>query len=187
MELFEFLMVLVSIIVGLGVAEVLTGVARTIRSRGSIESYWVHGILVLSLFVALLQQWWETWGLRDVSEWSFLALLMLMAAPVCLFLMAHLAFPEPVKGTRFEDYYYGEMRPLWILGAVAVTTSTLFRPVIFGSTLISASNATSFLGLVGFVALYASSRRRLHGILVSLFLVLLLTDILWWAGVIGDQ
>ena len=185
MGLFEFLMVLVSIIVGLGVAEVLTGVARTIRRRGSVDLYWVHGILVLSLFVALLQQWWEAWGLRDVSEWSFLALLLLMAAPVCLFLMAHLVFPEPVEDTKLEDYYYGEMRPIWILGAVAVTASTLFRPIIFGSTLFSASNATSFLALVAFAFLYRSSRRSLHGLLMPIFLLLLLADILWWSRVIG--
>ena len=33
MSLFEFLMVLVSIIIGLGIAEVLTGIARLIQCR----------------------------------------------------------------------------------------------------------------------------------------------------------
>ena len=33
MSLFEFLMVLVSIIIGLGLTEILTGVARMIRCR----------------------------------------------------------------------------------------------------------------------------------------------------------
>jgi hypothetical protein len=37
MSLFEFLMVLVSIIIGLGMAEILTGVARQVRCRGSIR------------------------------------------------------------------------------------------------------------------------------------------------------
>ena len=39
MSLFEFLMVLVSIIIGLGIAEVLTGVARQLRSRESTQGY----------------------------------------------------------------------------------------------------------------------------------------------------
>jgi len=39
MSLFEFLMVLVSIIIGLGVAEVLTGIARQFRTRGSTQRY----------------------------------------------------------------------------------------------------------------------------------------------------
>ena len=45
MSLFEFLMVLVSIIIGLGIAEILTGIARQIRCRSSIQGYWVHSIL----------------------------------------------------------------------------------------------------------------------------------------------
>jgi len=54
MSLFEFLMVLVSIIIGLGVAEVLTGIARQFRTRGSTQRYWVHSILVAVIFFALL-------------------------------------------------------------------------------------------------------------------------------------
>ena len=46
MQLFEFLMVLVSIIVGLGVAELLTGLARLLRARKSVRFYWVHALLI---------------------------------------------------------------------------------------------------------------------------------------------
>jgi len=68
MSLFEFLMVLVSIIIGLGLAEILTGIAKMIRARASIQPYWVHAVAVVVLFGALLQQWWEIWGLRMRSE-----------------------------------------------------------------------------------------------------------------------
>ena len=53
MELFEFLMVLVSIIIGLGVAEVLTGVARELRYRKSVQHDWLHAVLVIGIFLAL--------------------------------------------------------------------------------------------------------------------------------------
>jgi hypothetical protein len=48
---------------------------------------------------------------------------------------------------------------------------------VFGDTLLSASNATSFAFLAGFIALGASRRPLLHAILVPTFLVLLLLDI----------
>ena len=184
MALFEFLMVLVSIIVGLGMAEILAGVARALRRRASIRFYWVHMVLVLAMFIALLQQWWEIWGLRVASEWSFLALLVMLTAPVCLFLIAHLLFPEPVDGADFQEYYYREMRPIWLLGVVAVVASTSCRPLFFDETLFSADNATSFLGFVGFVMLFTSKRRKLHATFISLLLILLLLDILRWNPVI---
>ena len=185
MELFEFLMVLVSIIVGLGLTEILTGVARSIRRRASVEPYWVHTILVVALFIALLQQWWEIWGLRETAEWSFMALLIMLTAPVCLFLTAHLVFPDPVHGKPLRDYYYEEMRPIWLLGALAVVASTSFRPLIFGDALISPDNATSFVGLAGFVTLFVSNRRVFHATLLPILLLLLLADIFFWSPVIG--
>src|SRR5262245_18554938 len=118
MSLFEFLMVLVSIIIGLGLAEVLTGVARMIRCRGSIATYWVHALGVCMIFAALLQQWWEIWALRSTSEWTFLGLVMMLSGPVGLFLMAHLVFPERMEGVNLREYYYGVMRPVWALAAV---------------------------------------------------------------------
>ena len=57
MSLFEFLMVLLSIIIGLGLAEILRGIARHIRNRDSASGYWVHAVVVCLVFVALLQQW----------------------------------------------------------------------------------------------------------------------------------
>ena len=185
MGLFEFLMVLVSIIVGLGVAELLTGVARAIRRRTSVEFYWVHLVLVLVLFLSLLQQWWEIWDLRDVSEWSFVALLTMLAAPVCLFLMAHLVFPEPVDGADFEEYYYGEMRPIWGLGLVTVVASTSFRPLVFGNNLFSADNATSLIAILVLFVLLTSTRRSVHSTLVPLLLLSVLVDILVWSRVLG--
>ncbi len=54
MSLFEFLMVFVSLIVGLGVAEILTGIAKQIRARATCSGYWVHSCGVGVIFLALL-------------------------------------------------------------------------------------------------------------------------------------
>lgn len=187
MSMFEFLMVLVSIIIGLGIAEILTGVARRIRSRNSVQGYWIHSILTAAIFVALLQQWWEIWGLQTASEWTFNGLLMMLTGPVGLFLIAHLIFPEPMPGANLRDYYYGPMRPVWWLGAITVCLATLFRPLIFDEALVSASNATSLLFFFGFIALALSRRSELHAILMPIFLVLLIFDIFQWSFVIGSS
>lgn len=187
MSLFEFLMVLVSIIVGLGIAEVLTGIARMIRCRASITNYWVHSVAVAVVFFALLQQWWEIWGLRVVSEWTFISLLMMLAGPVGLFLIAHLLFPHPMEGENIRDYYYGEMRPLAGLAALAVLLATLFRPVIFGSDLLVSDNATSFVFFFGFIALATSKHPKLHAAVWPIFLFLLLLDILNWSYAISSD
>jgi hypothetical protein len=187
MSLFEFLMVLVSIIIGLGIAEVLTGIAQQLRTRGSTQSYWVHSILVAVVFFALLQQWWEIWGLRLEPEWPFYGLVMMVSGPVGLFLIAHLLFPEPMQGANLREYYNGAMRPVWWLAALTVVLATLFRPLIFGSSLLSLDNATSFVLLFGIITLAISKRSVLHAFLVPAILLLVLLDIFQWTLVIASN
>ncbi len=187
MSLFEFLMVLVSIIIGLGIAEILTGIARQIRCRESIHGYWVHSVAVTAIFFALLQQWWEIWGVRVEAEWTFHGLLMMLTGPVGLFLIAHLLFPEPMQGANFREYYNGAMRPIWWLAALTVVLATLFRPLVFDASLVSLDNATSFLLFFGCIALAISRRSALHAILVPVFLLLVLLDIFQWNFVIGSS
>lgn len=187
MSLFEFLMVLVSIIVGLGIAEILTGIATTIRCRQSISGYWVHSVAVAVVFFALLQQWWEIWGLRDVTEWSFVSLLMMLAGPIGLFLIAHLLFPATMAGQNLRDYYYSEMRPLSLLAAATVLLATSFRPLVFGWDLFVSDNATSLVFLFGFIILAFTKRHAVHAVIWPVLLLLLLLDILNWSYVISSS
>lgn len=180
MTLFEYLMVLVSIVVGLAVAEILTGVARQIRFRHSSTGYWVHSCGVALIFLALLQTWWELWELNLTPEWTFLSLLLMLIAPSGLYLVAHLIFPEPIEGVDIREYYYGPMRSMWWLAVMITVASTLFRPVAFGSELVTWDNATSIFLFAGFVALASSRSTVLHSVLVPTFLVLLLWDIIRW-------
>jgi len=187
MSLFEFLMVLVSIIIGLGITEMLKGIAQMIRFRQSVKPYWVHSMLVVFVMVALLQQWWEIWDLQRVSVWTFPGLLLMLSGPVGLFLITHLLFPHPVRGADVRDYYYGAMRPVWWLGLATVVLATLFRPIVTGDALFKVDNATSFFGLAGFFVLGLSKNRVVHAVLIPLFLASMLWDVLALSFEIGPS
>ena len=180
MSLFEYLMVLVSIIVGLGIAEILTGIAHQIRYRYASKWYWLHSFGIALVTVALLQSWWELWELRQVAEWVFYSMVLMLISPAALYLIAHLAFPERGQGTDMRAYYYDQMRPIWWLAVLSTATSTLFQPLAFGSSLIHPDNAVPALFVAGFVALALSRNVVLHSVVVPLFLLLLVGDVLIW-------
>lgn len=169
-------MVLLSIVIGLGIAEILKGFAWYLRFRKVDRGYWVHSILVVVVFLAFLQTWWESWEFQGVDQWGFVDLLFLLAGPVCLYLIAHLLYPEESAGANLREYYYSVARPMYGLAAIAVTASTAFRPIVFGQELVAVHNATSFLMLVGFLVLAVTKREALHRVLVPLFLVAILLD-----------
>ena len=177
MSIFEFLMVLVSLIIGLGIAEILTGIASAIRSRKTINFYWVQAVLVTIVFLALLQQWWEAWALNTVEVWSFHGLLMMISGPIGLFLISHLLFPDKTEGADLKAYYYNNLSAGYWLAVMTVIIASSFRPIIFGHNPFDVANLTSFV-LVGIFATLALTRKEIvHAILVTLVLGLVLLDI----------
>jgi len=186
MGLFEFIMVLLSIIVGLGIAELLTGVANTLQNRHTVRVYWVHAALTAAIFLALVQQFWEAWGLRYVDVWGFGAMLQMLAAPICLYLCARLLFPDPIKDCDLEVHYYDTMRPVWVLLGIGTLVSTTFRTLAFDAPLLVAENLTSLIILIGVAALWVVQHRAVHAFAVSLALILVIGDIAVWTGAIAS-
>lgn len=178
MNLFEFLMILLSLIVGLGLAEILSGFARFLKRDGAHEFSWLHSAVSLIVFVGLLQTFWESWGLRSIEEWSFPAMLLMLGSPILLYTIAHVVFPEPEQSVSLEDYYFERARLIWVLAGLTVIVGTLFRPVAFDMPLLVVDNASAVptlavCGLLGYVRV-----RWLHRLLVPAALIIVLLDTL---------
>lgn len=168
MSLFEFIMVLLSMIIGLGVAEILTGFARALLHRRLAIDSWHLLLLATIVFVTLVQVWWESWTLHDVPQWSFPTLLLFLINPILLYVLSHLLFPEIDSTTSLRRHYF-ENRGL-LFGVVAVTAlaSLLFQPVAFGSPLFAVHNLSSLLALAGSLILATSSDPRIHSVILPL-------------------
>lgn len=178
MDRFSFVMVLLSIIVGLGITELLRNVAHQVQQRARIKPYWLHSILVVIVFIAFLQLWWEMWSLQSQETWSFPTLLLMLGGPVGLYIIAHLMFPDVIEGTDFKAIYFKDSQVIYTLSACVVILATLFRPVSFGLPLFSTDNFSSLGLLAAFVILALSKNRWVHGIIIPMMLITLLGDIL---------
>lgn len=185
MNLFEFLMILLSLIVGLGLTEILSGVANSLKRNGIRGLSLTFCAVTLAIFVALLQQFWESWGLRSVGTWSFPAMLLMLGAPISLYLMAHIIFPDREESVSLDDYYFEKARLLWPLAGLTVIVGTLFRPVAFGQPLWLIDNASAIpvLLVCGFLSVVKT--RMIHRILVPLVLASVLLDTLTFIHSIG--
>lgn len=185
MNLFEFLMILLSLIVGLGLAEILAGIARFLKRSGELEIPWIHGTATLAIFVALLQTFWESWGLRSIEVWSFPAMLLMLGSPICLYLMAYILFPEQDQRTALDKYYFEQARLLWPLGGLTVIVGTLFRPIAFGDSLWVVDHASGVPILIICAILALTKKQTVHRILVPVVLAAVLLDTLTFSHSIG--
>jgi len=176
MGLFEFLMILLSVIIGLALTELLTGVASLLRVRQSVRFYWVHVGVQFGIFFALLQQWWESWGLARVEAISFGSVLLLIVPSLILFLIAHMLFPRPAAGANLEDYYYKQSPVIWGLVVLGTLEGTFIIPFFEQEPIFHASNISGFPTIAACVALALSKNRRVHALLAPMVLALVLLD-----------
>lgn len=178
MNRLEFIMIMLSIIVGLGITELLTNLARQIRAKSRCKGFWIQSILVVIIFIALLQQWWESWGLQTVDSWSFPMVLLMLGGPVGLYTMSHLTFPEEIDGADLNTYYFEHHRIIWGIGSLTILLSVLFRPIAFNQALFVPNNLPSFIGLVMYTILALTKNKFVHITFPPIILVGLLLDIL---------
>ena len=101
MQPFEFVVILVSIIVGLGITQILAGVVRLMR--GELEGYWIHSVWILNVSLLLLGYARSQFAAESKTDWIFLNLVGRMTPHILLYLVASLLFPAR-EAARFASF-----------------------------------------------------------------------------------
>lgn len=129
MDLFEFLLVVVSIVLGLAITELLAGAVRILRGEllpGRLHSLWI--LIVLQLQVQLA---WGLWGLRDREAWTYAEFLLLLAGPGLLYMAAAVLFPSVLSDEPADAHLLRRRRPFFLLIGSYVLATQLFGWFLF--------------------------------------------------------
>jgi hypothetical protein len=176
MGLFEFLMVLVSVVIGLGLTEILSGSANLLRARDTVRFHWFHILFQLGVFFGLLQQWWEFWDMESMGEIGFFAVLAILAPPVLLYLIANLLYPSSPEGADLEEYYYRQAPLLWGLVIAGTVVGTFVQPLIFGERVLQPANLSGIPMIAICLVLAVSKDHRVHAVLGPIIILMVLLD-----------
>jgi hypothetical protein len=115
MEMFNYVMVLASVIIGLGIAHLLQGVGGIVQHPRREKIYWVHLLWVAVIFLRAIFWWWFEFRLSETPEWTFTLFLFVLAYAVLIYLWCALLFPRDLAGyDGFKDYFYS--RRGWFFG-----------------------------------------------------------------------
>jgi|SRR4030095_6318281 hypothetical protein len=125
MGAFEYLSVLISIILALGMTRVLAGVGEMLQARSRRRVYWVHAIWIINVFLYLVVAWWIFYRWRNQQPWTFFLSIFVLISPTLLYLASLLLFPregDVDSAVDYKTHYYANHRAFFILFA-------LFAPV----------------------------------------------------------
>jgi hypothetical protein len=105
---FDYLTILISIVLGLAIAMVLTRLAAVITARERVDFYWPPIVWAIWLFFISVQHWWAQWGVRHTREWNFGTFWLELLTPVDLFVLAALVLPEREKDGKLDlgEWYF---------------------------------------------------------------------------------
>lgn len=118
-QLFPHIRVLISLIVGLGLTRLLTGIARIIQHPTGKAIYWVHLGWVLWMFVSLVNFWWWEFQLTHVEHWRFEFYVFVMIYATGYFLACVLLFPDQMDDyASYRDYFIS--RRAWFFGLLVL-------------------------------------------------------------------
>ena len=162
MDAFSYLSVLLSIIIGLGITQVLTAVGGVIRHRDRVTIDWLPLLWAAVMLVVFVQVWWSSFGLRQFRDWTFVGFLLVLAQTCTLYLMSAVILPEQIDETRTDLAAHYQRQHRWFFSLLLATlvVSVLKDKIINGHW----PNALNFgfhifLSAVALSAIFIRQRR----------------------------
>ena len=117
---FEYLTILISVVIGLALTHLLTNLIRIIHNLEHVKPYWVHLMWSATIVLWTISYWWFTFSMSTVREWTLGLFAFVMIYAVLLYVLMALLFPEDIeKEQDYEQLYFQNQK--WFF-----TTLTLF-------------------------------------------------------------
>ncbi len=121
MSIFEFIMVMVSLILALALAQALRGATEFVTSP---KRYLPHGSWLLLIILTILQTWWAYWDWNVISDWRFTTYLAALVFPMVLFIAVYLLTPATrARDIDWRSHFYAvrtwfflTLMFLWVFG-----------------------------------------------------------------------
>src|SRR5579864_8462010 len=121
---FDYLTVLVSIVIGLVIANVLSRLSVVITARERVNFYWPSIAWAIWLFFIAVQHWWAQWSVRHTVQWNFGTFWLQLLVPVDLFLLSSLVLPGREEAERLDLGEWFFRNRAWFYGLL------FFLPVL---------------------------------------------------------
>ena len=171
MSIFEYTSVLSSIIIGLGIAQILRGIVQLIHHPEDGKPYPVHlGWVIVTLMLSVVW-WWFQCSLAEVEQWSFGSYAFLITYSVTVYLMCAVLFPSRIESYgNYKEFYYSKKHwffGLFILQNVVDIIDTLIKGGIerFFSFGLIYSLGTPLIVIFAVIAIYTRNE-KFHALFV---------------------
>lgn len=116
MKPFEFILIIISVIVGLALTEFAIAVAFMIQNYQKIHFYWPHLVFGAFGLISILNYWATVYRLKKVERWTVAQFGLLFATGLIFFIITKIHFPgRDAFNLDYETYFHENIRTILIL------------------------------------------------------------------------
>ena len=170
---FEYVIVLISIILGLGITTILTGVAELIKQTKITHLYAPYIIWIALVFIVHIQEWWVSYELKTVQVWTLYKLLFILLPPINLYILAHLLFPRGLSSGFTSREFYLSHYPKLFIGTISLAILSIIHNLGFSHLPIHTQVPHLILLVTLSTMVTTKTKNNLLHIIVSILLLLL--------------
>ena len=133
MDLFEYILIMTSVIFAMAVGQLLMGLGRWAQSPARVRAYLPHALWVAIVFLMIFANWWANWEFRSIA-WTLPTYAYMVVSPTVLFFACGLLLPESFEPPEvdLEEHFHRVRRPFLIAVFVALV-ATLADGALLGT------------------------------------------------------
>lgn len=177
---FEYVTVLISIILGLGITQILTGIANLLQKIEKVKFYWPHILWILFVLILHIQEWWVTYELKSYQPWRLPTFLFIMLYPINLFVLARMLFPSSLKGKCIDlkTFYFKNYRKIFAVFITSALFSVLHNLFILNLEINTQTLQALLIVSLAIIALRRYSNEWVHKALAAIVTFILMASII---------
>ena len=155
MTTFEYLAALVSVVVGLGMAQTLRGLSHLVHGRASVRVHGPHLMWAANVMLWMVIFWWFSFGLVELPEWRLPDLIWVLLYASGIYFLTSLVFPDPMPAdfdgvSHFHDnrsWFFGALFCVGLLEVGDYWVKTIYQGVLPAQTGVQLALYLTLLGL----------------------------------------
>jgi hypothetical protein len=187
---FEYVVVLTSIILGMGITQLITGFAGIVLRWENVKLYWPHLVLIVLIFIIHIQDWWATYALRNNTSWNLPMFLFIVLYPVTLYILARILFPirwSPVP-VDLRAFFFDNFRKIYLFMLILPVHSVIENYFFRGYELKEQAVQLVLIASLGTIVILDKRDEWIHKALAVFFIILCIASMIigWDEFVIAE-
>ena len=180
---FEYVTVLISIILGMGITQIVTGVADLVNQWSRVRIYWPHVLWIILVFFLHIQEWWATYELRQFESLRLPTFLFVLLYPMNLFILARILFPiaQSDKDVDLKAFYFAGYRKIFLWASTLPVLSLLNNVFVTAHPIHTQALQAGVFALLIVLATRKGMDERIHKAfaIIGIVIMLIALAVMW--------